>query len=255
MTIAIAPLTRTRLHTLARENGFDLDRGDDAGWLTFDSTHAPLRLWLTALGDTFYAVAVSKQNVADALVELAPAVTNPKPAEARGAVSATSLDALRTLIRRAHVFANTLPNELLHVFQHKIRGMPRTTEAERLVIQRVGQDVFRDGLLRYWEGRCAVTGLAVPEVLRASHIKRWAACETDEERLDVNNGLLLAPHLDAVFDCGLLTVADDGALVASSRLDGTARSLLGLAAAGPVSRLGAGHRSYLAWHRAEWFKA
>jgi len=62
-------------------------------------------------------------------------------------------------------------------------------------------------LLDLWEGRCAVTGLAVPELLRASHIKPWADCETDAERLDVYNGFLLAPHLDAAFDLGFITVA------------------------------------------------
>jgi len=39
--------------------------------------------------------------------------------------------------------------------------------------------------LAYWEGRCAVTGLAILALLRASHIKRWADCETDAEGLDV----------------------------------------------------------------------
>jgi hypothetical protein len=110
--------------------------------------------------------------------------------------------------------------------------LPRSTEAERLVVQRAGQGVFRGGLLEYWDGRCAVTGLAVPELLRASHIKPWADCASDAERLDVFNGLLLAPHLDAAFDCGFITVADDGAVVVSSGLGETARRLL---RAGPSS--------------------
>jgi putative restriction endonuclease len=73
---------------------------------------------------------------------------------------------------------------------------------ERLLVHRVGQDVFRAGRIDYWEGRCAITGLGVVELLRASHIKPWAACDLDAERLDVLNGLLLAPHLDAAFDRG-----------------------------------------------------
>ena len=52
-----------------------------------------------------------------------------------------------------------------------------------------------------------MTGLDVPELLRASHIKPWADCGTDAERLDVFNGLLLAPHLDAAFDAGFITIA------------------------------------------------
>jgi hypothetical protein len=38
-------------------------------------------------------------------------------------------------------------------FRAKTAGLPRTTEAECLVIQRIGQDVFRDTLMDYWAGR------------------------------------------------------------------------------------------------------
>lgn len=55
-------------------------------------------------------------------------------------------------------------------------------------------------------------------LLRGSHIKPWAACESDAERLDVLNGLLLAPNLDATFDRGLITVSNDGAVVVSDEL-------------------------------------
>lgn len=148
----------------------------------------------------------------------------------------------------------SLPDELLHVFQAKTSGLPRSTEAERLVVQRVGQDIFRQGLLECWEGRCAITGLAIPELLRASHIKPWAACESDAERLDIYNGLLLAPHLDALFDQGFITVADDGKAIVSSSLNSGACGQLGLE--GSASwRVGvSGHRAYLRWHRERVFK-
>ncbi len=42
-------------------------------------------------------------------------------------------------------------------------------EVERLVRQRIGQNKFRDAMMDYWGGACAVTGVAIPEVLRASH--------------------------------------------------------------------------------------
>jgi predicted restriction endonuclease len=122
-------------------------------------------------------------------------------------------------------------------------------ELERLVVQRVGQDLFRSGLVDYWDGRCAVTALAVVELLRASHIKPWADCATDAERLDVYNGLLLAPHLDAAFDRGFITVQDDGTVVVSSRLTEQDRRVLGLDAPLRVRALQDGHRVYLPWHR------
>ena len=159
------------------------------------------------------------------------------------------IPALHHLLRRAFQLSRTLPDELLHVFEARVAGLPRETEAERLVVQRVGQEVFREGLLDFWEGRCAVTGLAVPELLRASHIKPWADCETDGERLDVFNGLLLAPHLDAAFDRGFLTVADDGEVVVSERLAAADLTRLGLSMPLRVTRLVDGHWRYLAFHR------
>lgn len=99
------------------------------------------------------------------------------------------------------------------------------------------------------------TGLAVPALLRASHIKPWADCESDAERLDVFNGLLLAPHLDAAFDDGFITVGDDGGIIVSPALDASARACLGLSAPLRVSGLSDRHRIYLAWHRRRLFRS
>jgi predicted restriction endonuclease len=140
------------------------------------------------------------------------------------------------------------------VFEEKVAGLPRATEIERLVVQRVGQDVFRAGLLEYWDGRCAVTGLEVPELLRASHIKPWADCTTDAERLDVFNGLLLAPHLDAVFDGGFMTIDADGGVRVSEKLKAEDARVLGLGTSLRVEGLAEGHQRYLAWHRDRLFR-
>ncbi|TIU99337.1 MAG: HNH endonuclease, partial [Mesorhizobium sp.] len=88
--------------------------------------------------------------------------------------------------------------------------LPRTTEAERLVVQRVGQDIFRKALLEYWQGRCPLTGITEPVLLRASHIVPWAECKSDAQRLDVHNGLLLSALWDAAFDGGLVSFSDNG---------------------------------------------
>jgi len=255
MTFTVAPNTITRLCGLARDNGFDLEHGRDGGWLAFASTHTRLRLWLSAVGEQVYMVAVSQQNVALALADRGAPLASPLPTGSHGAVTVTTVEDLRSVVRRAYQLANALPDELLHAYQDQTRNLPTSTEAERLAVQRVGQDLFRDGLLRYWEERCAVTGLAVPELLRASHIKPWAECESDAERLDVFNGLLLAPHLDAAFDRGFVTVADDGTVVASHALDASARELLGVHVGLRLHGLAEGHRRYLPWHRARVFRA
>ena len=93
------------------------------------------------------------------------------------------------------------------------------------------------------------TGVAEPRLLRASHIKPWARCETDAERLDVYNGLLLAAHLDAAFDAGLVSFSDEGAILFSSHFAQEDRDALGIHGRLALSRVGGGHLPNLAWHR------
>ncbi len=255
MNVSLSHSTIVRLEKAAEDNGFDLRAEAETPWLSYTSSRSPLRIWLTALGDGLFLVAVSQRNVAETLAGYGYAFSNPLPAGAVGARAAPGIPELHQLVRRAFQLSRSLPDELLHTFQAKTATLPSTTEAERQVIQRVGQDLFRESLLEFWEGRCAVTGLAVPALLRSSHIKPWADCETDAERLDVFNGLLLAPHLDAAFDRGFITVEDSGAVVVSERLDGVARGILGLGVPLTVSRLAEGHKRYLGWHRERVFQA
>jgi predicted restriction endonuclease len=159
-----------------------------------------------------------------------------------------SLD--RTLLRAWHL-SRALPNQLELRYTEKLSTLS-ATERDATVRQRIGQDLFRDGLLTLWRGRCAISGLNVPELLRASHAKPWAS-STDAERLDVYNGLLLAAHLDAAFDCGLITVEADGAIGLSPTLPVEALSLLRLDAGVSVS-LSSRHEPYLAWHRQRVFR-
>lgn len=99
-----------------------------------------------------------------------------------------------------------------------------------------------------------MTGLAVPELLRASHIKPWADCNSDAERLDVFNGLLLAPQLDGALDRGLITLDATGLVLVSDLLDPASRAVLGLDRPLRVSRLADPHRAFLAWHRERVFR-
>jgi hypothetical protein len=213
-----------------------------------------MRIWLAAVGESPFLVALSRADVFDELAGLGVAFTTPLPSNAAGARSVNDIPALHRLLRRAFQLSRTLPDALLQVFESETVGLPRATEAERLVVQRVGQEIFRRGLLEYWDGRCAVTGLCVTELLRASHIKPWADCETDTERLDVFNGLLLAPQLDAAFDVGFVSVADSGAVLVSHTLDDQSRAALSLGPNLRVHGLAPAHCRYLAWHRAKLFR-
>ena len=156
---------------------------------------------------------------------------------------------LHAALDRVYKLARSLPEAPLDRFKAKIANLPRTTQAERLVIQRIGQDVFRDALMDYWGGRCPLTGITDPALLRASHIVPWADCN-DEQRLDVHNGLLLSALWDAAFDQGLVSFDDDGTLRVSATLSETARQALGVASVAPLAGLRDAHRANLAAHRA-----
>mgnify|MGYP005758311803 CR=1 FL=1 len=162
---------------------------------------------------------------------------------------------LHRILLRVAAVSRVVHREGLRAFVAATRTPPSSTEAVREVVQRVGQDIFRRSLIEYWGGRCAVTGLDVVEVLRASHIKPWADCENDAERLDVFNGLLLAPHLDALFDRGLVTFSDEGQLLRSPQLSDRQWGLLGMGEVEAwAESLADGHREYLRWHRSRVFR-
>lgn len=95
---------------------------------------------------------------------------------------------------------------------------PDPTTRNALINARRGQGGFRADLLSYWDGRCAITGCSINEMLRASHIKSWKN-STDKERLDPQNGLLLGAHLDALFDRGLISFDDRGNMLVSEQLN------------------------------------
>jgi predicted restriction endonuclease len=166
-----------------------------------------------------------------------------------GSVTVQGYEALYAALRTAAAHARTLPNRVADAFRRETAEMPRSTEAERVVVQRVGQSLFRAALIDYWQGRCCVTGLDVQELLRASHIKPWAVCDSDDERLDVFNGLLLSPQLDALFDGGWITFDDEGCAVISPGLTELSRVQLDVHADWRIGQLTVAHRRYLDFHR------
>jgi putative restriction endonuclease len=120
----------------------------------------------------------------------------------------------------------------------------------QLIAARVGQGNFRDAVLER-ERRCRVTGLSHEPLLVASHIKPWRSCATAIERLDGDNGLMLAPHIDRLFDRGFISFGDDGAVLTSQHLTDEILQALGCSNlrsfnAGPFRE---GQRAYLAYHR------
>jgi putative restriction endonuclease len=104
-----------------------------------------------------------------------------------------------------------------------------------------------------WGRRCAVSGLGVTVLLRASHIKPWRA-GNNFERLDAYNGLLLSPSYDAAFDAGLISFDDSGSLLISPDLNRTAVEVLGINPAAKLRTVKDEHRIYLGYHRQAVFR-
>jgi putative restriction endonuclease len=258
-TLPLLTVRRSLLEKAASDNGFDLAEAVHGNWLVRRSSQCALTIALAAAPDALYWLALSARHVGEALQReiggLPPPADLAVPADVAGwAIGQPDIQALHRALRRAFQLSRALPNALLHEFERAALTLPSTTEIERVVRQRVGQDLFRRGLLELWDGSCAITGLAIPELLRASHAKPWAECESDAERLDVHNGLLLAPHLDALFDCGLMTVDADGRVLFSPAIAPDALRRLGLS--GPMRvDLHAGHRVFLLWHRDRVFRS
>ena len=133
------------------------------------------------------------------------------------------------------------------------RRPPETTRAQ-VILARRGQGLYRERLLAAWGGACAVTGLAEPAFLVASHAKPWSNA-TDAERLDGENGLPLVPNLDKLFDKGWISFGDDGAVLLSPALSAEAAAALGVT---PSLRLrlplSDRQKTYLRAHRDKVFK-
>lgn len=89
-------------------------------------------------------------------------------------------------------------------------------EKEALVRVRVNQGFFRDKLLKKYN-KCCLCNVKCKKLLIASHIKPWAASNKNE-KLDENNGFLLCPNHDALFDKGFITFEDDGTIKISELL-------------------------------------
>jgi hypothetical protein len=232
----------------AWQNGYRRALGEAEGWARYGSTTAKGTVSFAAAGhDGPWFLALDHLGIVEELN--LPKADVPGPALVRYAFP--NLTALYAVMPRVYQLGVTLPDGPLEEFRAAVANLPKSTEAERLVIQRIGQDIFRDRLMTYWQGRCPLTGITDPALLRASHIIPWKDCATDSERLDVHNGLLLSALWDAAFDRGLVTFDEEGLPQFSPKLSETARAELRWQSPIPLTDK---HRARLVWHRTEAFE-
>jgi hypothetical protein len=241
-------VVREEAHKAAYENGFRIELDSNDGWLGYRSSTAHGEIWIGRVaGKGSWLLSISHAGVA-AELELARAEQITGPGFAT--YSFASLHQLYAALERVYKLGVSLPEAPLEAFKKATSNLPRSTEAERLTIERVGQPIFRQALLEYWDGRCPLTGVTDSALLRASHIVPWAECESDALRLDVHNGLLLSALWDAAFDAGLISFAEDGTILRSPQLTDEAAAALNLDSAVPLAPLTDLHRHNLSRHRA-----
>ena len=242
-------LQRALIEKVAQEQGWERTLSSEAGGVVIASARHQAEAQVSQAQPGMWQVTVPHGQLA---AELSRRFSLAGDQQDR--FLASSIDELSRLLRRTAELAQSLPRQAERTFALRLQEAlaelgPVNTEVERIVKQRVGQDTFREALLDYWGGVCAVTGIALPAILRASHAKPWADCASDAERLDVYNGFLLTANLDALFDRGLITFEDDGQLLISDRLSVELRCALELDEKRKLRWVSERHKTYLHWHR------
>jgi hypothetical protein len=129
----------------------------------------------------------------------------------------------------------------------------KLTEKRSLVLARRGQGQFRQRVIIF-EKECRVTGVVATDLLIASHIKPWKAASNDE-RLNGHNGLLLSPHVDKLFDSGLVSFENSGQLLVSPFLDTEVLDKWSIQRGLRVQRFGSDQSYFLEYHRSHVFQA
>lgn len=126
------------------------------------------------------------------------------------------------------------------------------TEAEAKVKIRRGQQKFKAGLLPLWEQKCALCGIELPSLLRASHSKPWKD-STDEERLDRYNGILLCCNHDVLYDRGFIAFDGTGKIHISDEISEEEYVKYGINAKIRVHRYEQ-NKPYFKWHKRNVFR-
>ena len=138
-------------------------------------------------------------------------------------------------------------------------GVPKDEEIKRnhektpeeLAEERRLRNMFRNRLLTSINHKpvCPFTGISDVRFLIASHIKPYAACENTGEKVDPQNGFMLSPNADKLFDCGYISFTEDGTLKRSKKITGALLAALGIKSNVKAIIKGDRCKEYLAYHR------
>ena len=168
-------------------------------------------------------------------------------------INGTNRIGIKFFLKRKGVSIPVKPDQFtllpLNQDPHKILelNLPNITERSGLVTSRVGQGAYRKRIIHRWEYKCAVTNFNKLDILIASHIVPWSKA-TDHERLDVNNGLLLSPTYDALFDKHLITFDNNGKIQLSDKIEISAYQKIGVTGKEKIDDLSMYNVQYLERH-------
>jgi hypothetical protein len=256
-------LTRSLIEKAGYDNGFEIVQKSDTSVVSLCSSLHPVKAEITE-GDHDGAYILQFSDSLS-LQELKRDLN--KELFQNGIIEVWNRELLGAVLKRAAELGIALPDGPVRLYNERLEtyldknpeectNFDRTaslmfygTEREQLVKQRIGQDVYREALFKYWKGSCAVTSLDIPEILKASHIKPWAHCDNDNDRLNVYNGFLLSANYDALFDKGLITFDDKGFIVYSCKLSEGQVLVLGGDKYKTLRWIDERHLPFLKWHR------
>lgn len=125
-------------------------------------------------------------------------------------------------------------------------------ESEAKMKIRKGQQKFKRGMSPLWEHQCALCGISLPELLRATYSKPWKDC-TDEERLDVYNGLLLCCNHEILYKQGYIAFDGTGKIHISDEIDNYEYGKYGIHPKMRVHRREE-NKPYFKWHKRNVFR-
>jgi hypothetical protein len=158
----VTPLERIRIEKAAADCGFERETVlNERGQLELRSATFPEIVWVRVATPFGYQLTASLPSLLT-------------PGAGCGELLVEGIEQLYQALHQVAATARTMPNRVADQFRANTQSLPKTTEAERLVVQRVGQDLFRAALLDYWQGRCCVTGL---NAIEAINDRFHAACE------------------------------------------------------------------------------
>jgi putative restriction endonuclease len=152
-------------------------------------------------------------------------------------------------------FADTLAEQAGEYLVDRVKQDIQIPETTRLAIvkARIGQGLFREEVAKV-ESHCRLTGVEDRDHLVASHIKPWKDSD-NRERLSGNNGLMLTPTPDHLFDKGFISFGDDGRLLYATRVNRAALAKMKIPEEGfSAGRFSADQVDFLKYHRDYVFK-